>query len=372
MAVIAKVAVQAATYAIDKAYDYLLPEEVGGQAGCRVLVPFGRGNRLTEAIILSLHQAVPDKPLKAVRSLLDEEPVITERELRLALWMTRRYFCTFYDALRTVLPAAVWYHYRETWSLAQPPLVPTRQEAAVCHLLQDGPLTTDKLRQALGDDVEPLLRRMAKSGALHCKKEQSRKVRDKVVLFARLAVPAEEALALAGKSQRRREAVTFLAQNGETALHDVIYFTGVSRQTLNALEKFGAVAYREQEEYRISEKQYTVKAEELTLNDQQQRVCDTLLAQVRTETPGVTLLRGVTGSGKTVVYIRLVQELLKMGRSVMILVPEIALTPQMMAQFTAYFGHEVALLHSGLRMTERYDQFKRLRRGEAHIVLGTR
>ena len=372
MAVIAKVAVQAATYAIDKAYDYLLPEEVGGQAGCRVLVPFGRGNRLTEAMILSLHQAVPDKPLKAVRSLLDEEPVITERELRLALWMTRRYFCTFYDALRTVLPAAVWYHYRETWSLAQPPLVPTRQEAAVCRLLQDGPLTTDKLRQALGDDVEPLLRRMAKSGALHCKKEQSRKVRDKVVLFARLAVPVEEALALAGKSQRRREAVTFLAQNGETALHDVTYFTGVSRQTLNALEKLGAVAYREQEEYRISEKQYTVKAEELTLNDQQQHVCDTLLAQVRTETPGVTLLRGVTGSGKTVVYIRLAQELLKMGRSVMILVPEIALTPQMMARFTAYFGHEVALLHSGLRMTERYDQFKRLRRGEAHIVLGTR
>ena len=94
MAVIAKVAVQAATYAIDKVYDYLLPEEVGGQMGCRVLVPFGRGNRLTEAMILSLHQAVPDKPLKAVRSLLDEEPVITERELRLALWMTRRYFCT--------------------------------------------------------------------------------------------------------------------------------------------------------------------------------------------------------------------------------------------------------------------------------------
>lgn len=173
MAVIAKVAVQAATYAIDKVYDYLLPEEVGGQMGCRVLVPFGRGNRLTEAMILSLHQAVPDKPLKAVRSLLDEEPVITERELRLALWMTRRYFCTFYDALRTVLPAAVWYHYRETWSLAQPPLVPTRQEAAVCHLLQDGPLTTDKLRQALGDDVEPLLRRMAKSGALHCKRSRA-------------------------------------------------------------------------------------------------------------------------------------------------------------------------------------------------------
>ena len=86
----------------------------------------------------------------------------------------------------------------------------------------------------------------------------------------------------------------------------------------------------------------------------------------------MTLLQGVTGSGKTLVYIRLAQELLREGKSVMILVPEIALTPQMMARFTAYFGAEVALLHSGLRLTERYDQYKRIRRGEAHIVLGTR
>ncbi len=372
MAVVAKVAVQAATYAIDKVYDYLLPAELPGQVGCRVLVPFGRGNRLSEAMILSLRQEVPDKPLKAVRSLLDNEPVITERGLRLTLWMTRRYFCTFYDALRTVLPAAVWYHYREKWTLLQPPLTPARREDEVCRLLQDGPLTTDKLCQALGDDIEPLLHRMAKAGTLRCEKEQRRRVQDKIVLFARLAVPAAEALALAGKSQRRREAVQFLAQNGETALHDVTYFTGVTRQTVNALEKVGAVVCREQEEYRLSAQQYAVNAVDLILNDQQQKVCDTLLEQMDSGRSGVTLLRGVTGSGKTVVYIRLAQELLKKGKSVMILVPEIALTPQMMARFTAYFGHEVALLHSGLRMTERYDQFKRLRRGEAHIVLGTR
>ncbi len=372
MPAVAKVAVQSATYAIDKAYDYLLPEGMEAQVGCRVLVPFGRGNRLSEAVVLSLRQEVPDKPLKPVRSLLDGEPILTERELRLVLWMTRRYFCTFYDALHTVLPAAVWYRYRETWTLVQPPLEATRQQAAVCRLLEDGALTTDKLRQALGDDVEPLLRRMAKAGILRCEKEQRRKVQDKVVLFVRLAVSEEESLALAGRSARRREAIRFLAQNGETAMHDLLYFTGVSRQTVNALEKLGALLYREQEEYRISQKQYAVKPVPLTLNTQQQCVCDTLLAQIGAGEAGVTLLHGVTGSGKTAVYIRLAQELLKRGNSVMILVPEIALTPQMMARFTAYFGHEVALLHSGLRMTERYDQYKRLRRGEAHIVLGTR
>ena len=372
MATVAKVAVQAATYAIDKVYDYLLPPELAGQVGCRVLVPFGRGNRLSEAVILSLRQEVPDKPLKAVRTLLDEEPILTEKELRLTLWMTRRYFCTFYDALRTVLPTAVWYHYRETWTLVREPEEPTAQEAAVCRLLQDGAMSTDKLRQALGDDVELLLRRMARAGALRCDRKQNRKVQDKVVTLVRLAVPEEEALSLAGKSQRRREVVHFLARSGETAMHDLTYFTGAARQTVNGLQQLGAVAYREQEEYRISAQQYAVKATSLTLNEGQQRVCDTLLRQIEGGEPGVTLLRGVTGSGKTVVYIRLAQELLRMGKSVMILVPEIALTPQMMARFTAYFGHEVALLHSGLRLTERYDQYKRLRRGEAHIVLGTR
>ena len=374
MPIVAKLAVQAATYAIDKAYDYLLPDELSGRVGCRVLVPFGRGNRLSEGVILSLHQEVPAKPLKAVRSLLDDEPVVTEKELRLALWMSRRYFCTFYDALRTILPAAVWYRYREIWSLRQPVLMPDapEREQAVARLLQDGPLAEDKLCQALGDDIPPLLRRMEKAGTLTHTTEQQKKVRDKVVAFASLCVPAEQAADLAGRSSKRREVVSFLARNGETALHDLRYFTGAAKKTVDDLCRLGAVSLREQEEYRISEKQYAVKATDITLNDEQQRVCAALLAQIDRGEAGVTLLLGVTGSGKTMVYIRLAQLLLERGKSVMILVPEIALTPQMMARFTAYFGDRVALLHSGLRMTERYDQYKRIRRGEARIVLGTR
>lgn len=374
MPIVAKLAVQAATYAIDQVYDYLLPPELAGQVGCRVLVPFGRGNRLSEGMILSLRQEMPEKPLKAVRAVLDEEPVVSEKELKLALWMCRRYFCTFYDALHTLLPAAVWYRYREIWSLRQEllPDTATEKEQAVARLLQDGALSEDKICQSLGDDIVPLLRKMEKSGWLKRTTEQKRRVRDKVVSFVRLIVPAEQAMELAGRSAKRRDVVAFLAQNGETALHDLTYFTGVERRTVTDLCRCGAAALREQEEYRLSQRQYAVKATPITLNDQQQHVCDTLLRQIDTGEAGVTLLRGVTGSGKTMVYIRLAQLLLERGKSVMILVPEIALTPQMMARFTAYFGGEVALLHSGLRMTERYDQYKRIRRGEARIVLGTR
>ena len=115
---IAKVAVSAANYAIDKPYDYLLPDGTDAAVGSRVLVPFGRGNRLTEGMILSLERKTPEKALKAVREVLEPEPVCSEREIRLALWMRQRYFCTFYDAIRTILPAGVWYRYRQFWKLA--------------------------------------------------------------------------------------------------------------------------------------------------------------------------------------------------------------------------------------------------------------
>ena len=166
--------------------------------------------------------------------------------------------------------------------------------------------------------------------------------------------------------------MAFLAKYGDAVVQELCYYTGVSRQGIRSLERAGLVSLRSQEEYRISRRDYDAAAEEITLNDEQQRAYDEILAQCRDGRPGVTLLQGVTGSGKTLVYIRLAQTLLVQGRSVMILVPEIALTPQMMARFSAYFGDQVALLHSGLRLTERYDQWKRIRRGEAHIVLGTR
>ena len=194
--------------------------------------------------------------------------------------------------------------------------------------------------------------------------------------LVRLAIPPEDAAAWAQtrkkSAPRMYDAVQFLLQQGETAVHELSYFTGASRQTVKALEKRGVIELRTQETYRITEKTYHVKAESITLNEEQQQAYDAILQRVMAGSGGVTLLQGVTGSGKTLIYIRLAQELLAQGRSVMILVPEIALTPQMMARFTAYFGEKVALLHSGLRATERYDQWKRIRKGEASIVLGTR
>lgn len=377
---IAKIAVSAATYAIDKPYDYVVPDSQPVGVGFRVLVPFGRGNRVCEGMILSVRQGIPDKPLKAVRQVLDEEPVLSEKQIRLALWMRQRYFCTLYDAIHTILPAGVWYTYRESWELCDGAAwddLPGR-EASICHFLQesDGPQDTKELQEKYGDDVTAVLHRLRRQGLVTSHTEGSQRIRDKVVLLASLATDAETAMAAVTprrkRAPRQYDAVEFLSRYGETPVHELCYFTGVTRQALRRLEQQELIALREQEEYRISLKEYTMPAAPIVLNEEQQQVFEEVSAQTDSGKGGVTLLHGVTGSGKTLVYIRLAQRLLEQGKSVMILVPEIALTPQIMGRFSAYFGDEVALLHSGLRMTERYDQYKRIKRGEAHIVVGTR
>ena len=375
---IAKIAVEAATYAIDKPYSYLVPSDMELSVGCRVLAPVGRGNRTSEGVVLRLEQGTPAAALKTLRLNLDGEPVITSREIKLALWMRQRYFCTFYDAIRTVLPAAVWYHYREQWRLTgklPDAALPPREEA-VYQLLLDGPQETDTIQKACGEQAPALLRSLEKRGLVSHQTLSRRSVRDKTVQLAKLLLSSDEAQHWAQSHQltspRMCDAVQFLLRQGDSAVHDLCYFTGVSRQTVTALEKRGIIALQTQETYRITDRTYSVKAEPITLNKEQQQAYEAILSRADRGEGGVTLLHGVTGSGKTLVYIRLAQALLEQGKSVMILVPEIALTPQMMARFTAYFGNRVALLHSGLRMTERYDQWKRIRRGEATVVLGTR
>ncbi len=375
---IAKIAVSAATYAIDRPYDYILPDDLTAAEGCRVLVPFGRGNRVCEGVILSLYVSVPDKPLKAVRQVLDEEPILSQKQIRLALWMRQRYFCTVYDAVRTILPAGVWYRYRQSWTLCPGANWEdlSARDACICRSLADGPREEQALQNDFGEEVTVVLARLRRQGVVECITETNRRVQDKVVLLASLAVSGEEAMTAAQerakKAPRQYDALVFLSRYGETPVHELCYYTGVSRPALRRLEKLGLLTLREQEEYRITEKIYTASADPIVLNEEQQQVYEEIIAQTESGKGGVTLLQGVTGSGKTLVYIRLAQTLLERGKSVMILVPEIALTPQMMARFSTYFGEEVALLHSGLRMSERYDQYKRICRGEAHIVVGTR
>ena len=381
-----KVAVSAAPYSIDKPYSYLVPESLAAAAvpGVRVMVPFGRGNKESEGLILARVQEPKLPGSKALRQVLDPEPVLDKAGIDLALWMRGRYFCTVFEAVKTILPAGLWYGLREIWSLAMAPEA-ARSAAVgipgawqVLDLLekQGGKADIRVLRDALGDGAEKPLKAMKKAEILACETDAKRKIADKSHRMVELAVNTEDAYALTEPKRRsapaRYEVVNFLATAGRTPAAEVSYYTGASARTLKTMEKAGLIAFSEEEELRVPSLDDVEPGPEIVLNEEQQRAFEEILGRVQAAKPSVTLLHGVTGSGKTQVYLRLVQETLALGKTAMVLVPEIVLTPQMMRKFSSYFGSRVAMLHSSLKMTERYDQWKRIRRGEVDVVLGTR
>ena len=381
-----KVAVSAAPYSIDKPYSYLVPESLAAAAvpGVRVMVPFGRGNKESEGLILARVQEPKLPGSKAIRQILDPEPVLDKAGIDLALWMRGRYFCTVFEAVKTILPAGLWYGLREIWSLAMEPEA-ARSAAVgipgawqVLDLLekQGGKADIRVLRDALGDGAEKPLKAMKKAEILTCETDAKRKIADKSHRMVELAVNTEDAYALTEPKRRsapaRYEVVNFLATAGQTPAAEVSYYTGASARTLKTMEKAGLIAFSEEEELRVPSLDDVEPGPEIVLNEEQQRAFEEILGRVQAAKPSVTLLHGVTGSGKTQVYLRLVQETLALGKTAMVLVPEIVLTPQMMRKFSSYFGSRVAMLHSSLKMTERYDQWKRIRRGEVDVVLGTR
>ena len=381
-----KVAVSAAPYSIDKPYSYLVPDALAAAAvpGVRVMVPFGRGNKESEGLILARVQEPKLPGSKAIRQVLDPEPVLDKAGIDLALWMRGRYFCTVFEAVKTILPAGLWYGLREIWSLAMEPEA-ARSAAVgipgawqVLDLLekQGGKADIRVLRDALGDGAEKPLKAMKKAEILTCETDAKRKIADKSHRMVELAVNTEDAYALTEPKRRsapaRYEVVNFLATAGRTPAAEVSYYTGASSRTLKTMEKAGLIAFSEEEELRVPSLDDVEPGPEIVLNEEQQRAFEEILGRVQAAKPSVTLLHGVTGSGKTQVYLRLVQETLALGKTAMVLVPEIVLTPQMMRKFSSYFGSRVAMLHSSLKMTERYDQWKRIRRGEVDVVLGTR
>ena len=381
-----KVAVSAAPYSIDKPYSYLVPDALVAAAvpGVRVMVPFGRGNKESEGLILARVQEPKLPGSKAIRQILDPEPVLDKAGIDLALWMRGRYFCTVFEAVKTILPAGLWYGLREIWSLAMAPEA-ARSAAVgipgawqVLDLLekQGGKADIRVLRDALGDGAEKPLKAMKKAEILTCETDAKRKIADKSHRMVELAVNTEDAYALTEPKRRsapaRYEVVNFLATAGRTPAAEVSYYTGASSRTLKTMEKAGLIAFSEEEELRVPSLDDVEPGPEIVLNEEQQRAFEEILGRVQAAKPSVTLLHGVTGSGKTQVYLRLVQETLALGKTAMVLVPEIVLTPQMIRKFSSYFGSRVAMLHSSLKMTERYDQWKRIRRGEVDVVLGTR
>ena len=381
---IAKIAVSAATYAIDKPYSYSVPENMVLVPGVRVLVPFGRGNRRSEGVVLGLEQG-DHRDLKAVEQCLDEEPLLDEGMLRLAAFLRERYFCTFYEGVRAMLPAGLWFQTKDTFSLTEDRTweeksIRNADALNILKLLRDmgGEAGESALREAVAEEeaFRKAVSYLVRKKWIHTQTDYSRKTADKSELIATLASSPEEALEYAARRPKsaamQRSVLELLCSIGSAAVKEICYYTGASTATVRRLESLGYLTLSQRPVLRCREIRPAELTGPLELNEEQTAAFDGLRHQMGLEQPGVALLHGITGSGKTSVYIKLIRTCLDQNKSAMLLVPEIALTPQLLGLLAAYFGQSVAVLHSSLAATERYDQWKRVRSGEAKVVVGTR
>ena len=381
---IAKIAVSAANFAIDKPYSYRIPEGMPLQPGQRVQLPFGRANKRTEGVVLTVEPGDEEK-LKPIERCLDETPVLTEKQLRLAAFLRERYFCTFYDAIRAMLPAGLWFQSRQTFALTEDlswKEKPIRKEWAldVLMLLENlgGSAEEGALRNLIPEEqlAQDVIGYLVRKKWITAHTDYLRRTSDKTERIASLAVSPEEAMEYASRRPKsaamQKSVLELMCTVGSVAVKELCYFTGASTATVNRLEKLGYLTLSQRPVLRCREIQPAKLNGPLVLNNNQQLCFEGLSLQMEEEKPGTALLYGVTGSGKTSVYIKLIQACLEKGRSAMLLVPEIALTPQLLGLMAAYFGDQVAVLHSSLSAGERYDQWKRVRDGQAKVVVGTR
>lgn len=388
-AVIAKLAIETATYAIDKPYDYRIPDELLNRVlpGMRVVVPFGPGNRRSEGLVLAIRQLSKQNQLKTVLFPLDDAPMLDEQGIGLALWMRERYFCTVYEAARAMLPAGLWFSLQDRVVLSSGVQKETAYEMAgrsasmrkVLDLVyaSGGSAELYQIKCAFeAKDSNPALKILLDAGILKLETGAKRHVGDKTELRATLIIPVEEALTQVAPRRKtaplRYAVIELLCAVGSASSKDICYFTGASNSTLRSLEKSGLISLKRQEVFRKVVPLSSESAAEAILSKEQQHVFEKLDALCQAKRPAVALLYGVTGSGKTQVYLKLIRRTLGRGLSAMILVPEIALTPQLLQLFVSHFGEQVAVLHSSLNAGERSDEWKRIKSGQAKVVIGTR
>ena len=376
--ILARVSVDTGLMSLDKVFDYKIPEELKGslKIGHAVSVPFG-GTR-KNGIVVGFTDNESEYRLKSILKVTDEETVIGENEIRLASFMQKRYVASFHDCLKLMCPPGTFSREEilvhintgnENISLHS-----VNQERIVAYLEEvGGSASLENLKAVFGDGAASTVKALIDKGVVTKENVSLKGVGELKRKYVRLILTEEEFMKILPSKAASQIRCALYLKNGPLSLKELTEKDGCSASAVKALcEKGIAEVYDESERRNPFSEKNVIKTEKLCPTEEQENALSLLKKAVDEGKDETFLLHGVTGSGKTEVFMQVIERVLEKGKSAIVLVPEISLTPQMTDRFLGRFGEKIAILHSVLSQGERLDEWNRIRSGEAKVVVGAR
>lgn len=376
-ALIAEAAVSNTAFSFDCLFSYRVPEKMTDKikSGCRILVPFGKGNKSRTAMVMSLKRGECSK-LKEVISLIDSQPVLSQGLLNLAKYMRDTTFCTYYEAVKAMLPPGMNIKILENVEINKKfddfSILSETEKEFFNYLLK---CSKSELKAELSNSEQSeMIADLKEKGALISSSVLKSAVSDNTVKMVKLTsnyLLSPQSFKLTPKQKKAAELLT---EYGSASEKELAYMCGVTLAVIKRLVANKAAEEFEYEVLRSVDVNGLDKRSiaDVVLSEEQQKVFDAISEQLDAHQAMCFLLHGVTGSGKTSVFEKLIDKTITMGRQALLLIPEISLTPQILRRFKGLFGDNVAVIHSSLSLGQRLDEYKKIKRGDAKIVIGTR
>ena len=387
---IAKVYIIDVPYFADKLYSYFIPPDLSEKVteGSLVSVPFGGGNRRMNAVVWSVCDSADVDEIKPILSVSQTFPTLDEEQRKLAQFLKEYTLCTVGEAVRSVVPSAAFSKITDYLTVnpakdynVSGGRLSEKAIAVLSYIGEEGTVSSAKLRAEFGEETTDIVSSLIRGKYILRERESSEGAAPKTVTKVTLAVDAATAVGIADgapgevklRSVLQAEVLRTLAAVGNMTSPELYEKTGCSSVHISALEKKGLVTCEKVEVYRNSfSGAADPRREEIVLSPEQERAYGELCSLYGDGVPRAALLYGVTGSGKTSVIKKMIDHVRADGKGVIMLVPEIALTPQAVSVFCGYYGDSVSVLHSRLSNSERFDAWRRIRDGLSDIVIGTR
>lgn len=383
---IAEVIIDHKSIHTDKLYTYLIKTSMEDEinAGMRVIVPFGLGNRMTKGIVIIVKSYNGDiSKLKYIEDLLDDKPIISSEMIKLCLWMREKYLSSYGEAISVALPPGdfkklkTFIYIKDNMYINSYSDLSFLETKVIDVLKNTGNISYEELKEKTNDTrIWKAIKELESKGLIELRLDVETKITKKYQKFVQLSddeVDIEVLLSCIGKRGiKQREAIKYLYDVKQISMADLLRELKTSSSVINSLEKKGLVTIFEREVLRNPIPNSIERYKKHKLTVQQESCLKGIQDAIKSKVNDKFLIHGVTGSGKTEIYLQLIEYYLKCDKDVIVLVPEISLTPQTVERFVGRFGENVAVLHSKLSYGERFDEWRRIREGKVQIVVGAR